>query len=95
VRDELGLSEELMARPVQAAVVSAISFAVGAVLPLLAVALAPTAVRILAVAGTAPVVLGVVGVLGALDGPVEWRVAVAGRRASAGRRWSWPWRQPR
>ena len=36
VRDELGLSEELMARPVQAAVVSAASFAVGAVLPLLA-----------------------------------------------------------
>jgi hypothetical protein len=41
VRDELGLSEVLMARPVQAAVVSAVSFAAGAVLPLLAVVLAP------------------------------------------------------
>jgi VIT1/CCC1 family predicted Fe2+/Mn2+ transporter len=58
VRDELGLREELPARPVQAAVVSAVSFAVGAVLPLLAVVLAPASVRILAVAGAALVVLG-------------------------------------
>jgi vacuolar iron transporter family protein len=41
VRDELGLREELLARPVQAAVVSAASFAVGAVLALLAVASRP------------------------------------------------------
>jgi vacuolar iron transporter family protein len=76
VRDELGLSEELLARPVQAAVVSAASFAVGAVLPLLAVVLAPASVRILAVAGTALVVLGVLGgVGGRLGGASPWRGA--------------------
>lgn len=77
VRDELGLSEEAMARPVQAAVVSAVSFAVGAVLPLLAVVLAPAPVRILAVAGAALVVLGVLGgVGGRLGGASPWRGAV-------------------
>ena len=40
-RDELGISEALAARPVQAALSSAASFAVGAMLPLLAVILAP------------------------------------------------------
>ena len=37
-RDELGISETLSARPVQAALASAATFAVGAALPLLAVA---------------------------------------------------------
>jgi vacuolar iron transporter family protein len=85
VRDEFGLSEELLARPVQAAVVSAASFAVGAVLPLLAVVLAPASVRILAVAGVALVVLGV---LGGVGGRLGWGVAVAGGGAGAGRGWS-------
>jgi VIT1/CCC1 family predicted Fe2+/Mn2+ transporter len=40
-RDELGLSPELSARPLQAALASASSFAVGAALPLLVVALSP------------------------------------------------------
>lgn len=40
-RDELGLSEELAARPVQAALASAASFAVGAALPLATAILAP------------------------------------------------------
>jgi vacuolar iron transporter family protein len=83
VRDELGLREELMARPVQAAVVSAVSCAVGAVLPLLAVVLAPASVRILAVAGVALVVLGVLGgVGGRLGGASPWR-----GWAGAGRGW--------
>lgn len=41
VRDELGFSEQLAARPLQAALASAAMFAVGAALPLLAAALAP------------------------------------------------------
>src|SRR6478736_1375632 len=41
-RDELGVSETLSARPIQAAFASAGSFAVGAILPLLIVAFAPT-----------------------------------------------------
>jgi vacuolar iron transporter family protein len=40
-RDELGISETLAARPVQAALASAAAFAVGAALPLIALALAP------------------------------------------------------
>lgn len=40
-RDELGLSDTLRARPVQAALASAASFAIGALVPLLAILLAP------------------------------------------------------
>ena len=42
-RDELGISETLSARPIQAALASAGSFAVGAAMPLLVTALAPEA----------------------------------------------------
>ncbi len=41
-RDELGITEALRARPVQAAFASAISFAVGAIVPIAAVLLAPS-----------------------------------------------------
>src|SRR5512133_699440 len=87
VRDEFGLTEELLARPVQAAVVSAASFAVGAVLPLLAVVLAPASVRILVVAGVALVVLGMLGgVGGRLGGASPWGGGWSG--VNAGRGWS-------
>lgn len=42
-RDELGITEALRARPVQAAMASAVAFAAGAAVPLLAVLLAPPA----------------------------------------------------
>ena len=42
-REELGITEALRARPVQAALASAISFAVGAIVPIAAVVLAPSA----------------------------------------------------
>ena len=42
-RDELGITEALRARPVQAALASAISFSVGAIVPILVVLLAPSA----------------------------------------------------
>ncbi len=42
-RDELGISETLRARPIQAAIASAASFSVGAAVPLLVTAVAPTA----------------------------------------------------
>src|ERR1022692_4101337 len=51
-RDELGISETVRARPIQAALASAASFSVGAVLPLLVTALAPEGGLILLVAGT-------------------------------------------
>jgi len=42
VRDELGFSEELATRPLQAALTSAASFVFGALIPLLALLLAPS-----------------------------------------------------
>src|SRR5712671_6152213 len=51
-RDELGISETLSARPIQAAFASASSFAVGAAMPLLVTALAPETSLIILVPGT-------------------------------------------
>lgn len=66
-RDELGISETVTAHPVQAAVVSAITFAAGAVIPLL-VALLVTAQITLFVALTTLIALAVLGGLGASAG---------------------------
>src|SRR5580693_1652796 len=60
-RDELGISETLRARPIQAALVSACSFAVGAAMPLLVTAIAPASSLIVLVPGTSLVFLGVLG----------------------------------
>jgi VIT1/CCC1 family predicted Fe2+/Mn2+ transporter len=51
-RDELGISETFRARPIQAALASAASFAVGATMPLLVTAAARGAGLIPIVAGT-------------------------------------------
>ena len=67
-RDELGISETVTAHPIQAAVVSALTFAVGAAVPLVVALLAPTAWIGLFVAGTALVALAVLGALGASAG---------------------------
>jgi VIT1/CCC1 family predicted Fe2+/Mn2+ transporter len=48
-RDELGLTEELAARPLQAALASAATFAVGAGVPIVTILLAPTAALVMAV----------------------------------------------
>ena len=66
-RDELGLSEVLTARPVQAALASAASFAVGAILPLATAVLVPTAAS-LAIAGASLVSLFALGALSARIG---------------------------
>ena len=66
-RDELGISEALTARPVQAALASAASFAVGAVLPLAVTALAPEQVLMPWVSGTS---LAFLALLGAVAGRV-------------------------
>ena len=67
-RDELGISDALRARPIQAALASAGSFAVGAALPLLATVIAPAAVLIPLVAGTSLVFLALLGGLAARAG---------------------------
>jgi len=60
-RDELGISETLAARPVQAALSSAASFAVGAALPLAAVLISPETILIPVVAIASLVFLAVLG----------------------------------
>lgn len=67
-RDELGISETLRARPIQAALASAGSFAVGAAMPLLVTAIAPEAGLIPLVSGTSLVFLVLLGGLAARAG---------------------------
>jgi VIT1/CCC1 family predicted Fe2+/Mn2+ transporter len=67
-RDELGISETSSPRPIQAAMASAGSFAVGAGMPLLVTALAPTAGLIPLVSGTSLVFLALLGGLAARAG---------------------------
>jgi VIT1/CCC1 family predicted Fe2+/Mn2+ transporter len=67
-RDELGISEILRARPIQAALASAGCFAVGAAMPLLVTAMAPAGVLILFVSGTSLVFLARLGGLAARVG---------------------------
>jgi len=64
-RDELGLSETLTARPLQAALASAGSFAIGAALPLAVGALCPRTLLIPLVSGTSLVFLALLGGLAA------------------------------
>ena len=67
-RDELGISETLKARPIQAAFTSAGSFAVGAAMPLLTAAVVPAAILIPVVSGTSLVFLAILGGLAARVG---------------------------
>ena len=60
-RDELGISKTLSARPIQAALASAASFAVGAALPLLVTVMVPVASLIYVVSGTSLVFLVLLG----------------------------------
>jgi VIT1/CCC1 family predicted Fe2+/Mn2+ transporter len=67
-RDELGISEIFSARPIQAALASAGSFAVGAAMPLLTVAIVPEARLIPVVCATSLVCLALLGGLAARAG---------------------------
>lgn len=67
-RDELGASELLVVRPVQAALASAGTFAVGAALPLWAVLVAPGAHLIHLVAGASLIFLAILGGVAAFVG---------------------------
>jgi VIT1/CCC1 family predicted Fe2+/Mn2+ transporter len=68
VRDELGMSEPIMARPVQAALTSAVTFASGAALPLIAALVAPAGRIALTVSGASLICLAVLGAIGARVG---------------------------
>lgn len=67
-RDELGISETVRARPLQAAAASAASFTVGAVMPLLTAVLAPQTDLTVCVAAATLIFLAVLGTLAAQAG---------------------------
>lgn len=87
-RDELGISETLSARPVQAALSSAASFIAGAALPLLVASLVPTGALPASVAGSSLVFLATLGAVAARTGGASavkgaWRVTFWGALAMA------------
>jgi len=67
-RDELGISEITAARPVQAALTSALTFSVGAALPLLMVVVSPFGAIVPAVAAASLGFLALLGAIGARAG---------------------------
>lgn len=67
-RDELGITEAASARPIQAALTSALTFAAGAALPLLAVLAAPLSITVPVVSGTSLLFLAILGALAAHTG---------------------------
>ena len=79
-RDELGISKTVNARPVQAALASAGSFATGAAMPLLVTAIAPATTLIPLVAGTSLAFLALLGGLAAHTGGA--RVTVGALRVT-------------
>lgn len=85
-RDELGISEAFAARPVQAALASAASFAVGAMLPLAVAWLAPVASLMVWVGVTSLLFLALLGAVAARVGGASmavgaWRVTFWGALA--------------
>lgn len=87
-RDELGISETLSARPVQAALSSAASFIAGAALPLLVASMVPTGALPASVAGSSLAFLATLGAVAARTGGASavkgaWRVTFWGALAMA------------
>jgi VIT1/CCC1 family predicted Fe2+/Mn2+ transporter len=67
-RDELGISQIVTARPIQAALTSALTFSVGAAMPLLAVAASPAHYVVTNVIASSLIYLAVLGAMGAKTG---------------------------
>ncbi|HRK17886.1 MAG TPA: VIT family protein [Hyphomicrobiaceae bacterium] len=76
-RDELGINDMTAARPVQAAVTSALTFAAGAALPMLATILAPQGRIVWVVSASALLFLALLGAIGAKVGKAPIGRAVA------------------
>jgi VIT1/CCC1 family predicted Fe2+/Mn2+ transporter len=93
-RDDIGLTEVLAARPLQAAAVSSLSFALGGIVPLCASLLAPEATRARTIAAVSLVFLAALGALAARAGGapalrgaarvLSWGALVMGATAAAG-----------
>jgi len=76
-RDELGLTDEQAARPIQAALASALTFSVGAALPLLISALVPPGRLITSVSVGSLLCLALLGAVAArAGGASQWRGAL-------------------
>jgi VIT1/CCC1 family predicted Fe2+/Mn2+ transporter len=73
-RDELGITDTLKARPMQAAGASALSFAIGAALPLAVAWLVPLSAVMWSVFLTSVVFLAVLGALAARTGGANMRI---------------------
>ncbi len=94
MRDDIGITEALAARPLQAAGASSLSFAVGGIIPLSAAMLGPDAIRLPVIATVSLVALATLGALAARAGgaPVlagslrvlMWGAAVMGITAAVG-----------
>jgi VIT1/CCC1 family predicted Fe2+/Mn2+ transporter len=67
-RDELGISDVTLARPIQAAIASAASFSVGAAMPLLMVVISPAGALVTLVSAASLIFLAVLGAVGARAG---------------------------
>lgn len=67
-QDELGIHQFTQANPIQAALSSAASFAIGALIPLIAALFAPAHYAIMAIAVTALIALAILGILSAKAG---------------------------
>src|ERR1035437_102426 len=83
MRDELGIDHRSLARPLQAAWISALSFAVFSLVPIIALIIAPATLRIAMVAAFSLVSLAALGALGAHLGGAPlgraaWRVTLGG-----------------
>jgi VIT1/CCC1 family predicted Fe2+/Mn2+ transporter len=88
LKDELGIDQASLARPLQAAWISAVSFASFAVIPIVALLVAPSALRIPAVAALSLLSLAALGAFGGYLGgaPITraaWRVTIGGALAMA------------
>ena len=88
VRDELGITDVSLARPIQAALSSAAAFTVGALLPLLAAVLSSSSARIPVIAAATLIALATLGAIGARLGgapllAASVRITVLGALAMA------------
>ncbi len=77
LRDELGITEESRARPLQAASVSALSFATAGLVPIVAMIVSPHSLRVPVIAAAALIALALLGAIGGrLGGAPRGRAAV-------------------
>ena len=88
LRDELGIDPQALARPLQAAWISALSFGTFATVPIIALLVAPASLRMVVIAALSLVSLGLLGALGARLGgarvvPAALRVCLGGGLAMA------------